>query len=71
MFGAIVGDVVGSKFEFFNYRDKDFKLFDEDSFFTDDSVMTIAICKAIMDCNGNYDELSQKVVESMQFLGER
>ena len=32
MFEAIVGDVVGSKFEFFNYRDKDFKLFDEDSF---------------------------------------
>lgn len=70
MFGAIVGDIVGSKFEFLNYRDKDFELFDEDSFYTDDSVMTIAICKAILDCKGNYNELSEKVIESMKFLGE-
>lgn len=71
MFGAIIGDVIGSRFEFFNYRGKDFELFDEDCMFTDDSVMTIAICKAIMDCNGDYSELSQKVVESMQFFGKK
>lgn len=29
MFGAIIGDIIGSKFEFFNYRAKDFDLFDE------------------------------------------
>ena len=29
MFGAIIGDIIGSKFEFFNYRSKDFDLFDE------------------------------------------
>lgn len=39
--GAIIGDVVGSKFEFNNHRNKVFNLFNE-SFFTDDTVLTIA-----------------------------
>lgn len=71
MFGAIIGDIIGSRFEFFNNSTgKEFDLFNEDCSFTDDSVMTIAICKALMDCNGNYDILSQKVIENMQYLGE-
>lgn len=47
MVGAIVGDVVGSRFEFDNYNSKDFDLFTEDSFFTDDTVLTIAVADAI------------------------
>ncbi len=70
MFGAIIGDIIGSRFEFFNHKSKDFELFDENSRYTDDSVMTISICKAIMDCKGNYSKLSEKVIESMQYLGE-
>ena len=70
MFGAIIGDIIGSKFEFFNYRAKDFDLFDEDRMFTDDSVMTIAICKAIMECNGDYTKLSQKTIDNMQYFGK-
>jgi type I restriction enzyme M protein len=49
MIGAIIGDVVGSRFEFDNYRDKDFDLFTEDCQVTDDSIMTLAVAKAIME----------------------
>lgn len=41
--GAIIGDIVGSRFEFNNYRSTDFELFDRGSNFTDDTVMTIAV----------------------------
>lgn len=43
MLGAIIGDIVGSRFEFNNYRKKDFEFLHKDCFFTDDSVMTVAI----------------------------
>lgn len=69
MFGAIIGDIIGSRFEFLNHKNIDFELFDEKCMFTDDSVMSIAICKALMDCNGNYEKLSEKAIENMQYLG--
>lgn len=43
MIGAIIGDIVGSRFEFNNYRATDFELFTEESTFTDDTVCTIAV----------------------------
>ena len=49
MLGAIVGDIVGSVYEWNNIRTKDFPLFSERGFFTDDTVMTIAVAEAIMD----------------------
>lgn len=49
MLGAIIGDIVGSRFEFNNHRSKEFKLFTEDCQVTDDSIMTLAIAKAIME----------------------
>lgn len=49
MFGAIIGDVVGSVYEFHNIKTKDFPLFQDKCFFTDDTVMTCAVAKAIMD----------------------
>lgn len=48
MLGAIIGDIVGSVYEFDNIKTKDFELFREDCFFTDDTVMTIATADAIM-----------------------
>ena len=36
MIGAIIGDVVGSRFEFDNYKSKDFEMFDKECDFTDD-----------------------------------
>ena len=48
MIGAIVGDIVGSRFEFHNIKFKDFELFGNGCRFTDDTVMTIAVADAIM-----------------------
>ena len=55
MLGAIVGDIVGSIYEFNNHRSKDFPLFGEDCKFTDDTVLTIAVADCLMN-NGNYTE---------------
>ncbi|KJQ67377.1 MULTISPECIES: hypothetical protein [Streptococcus] len=38
MLGAIVGDIVGSVYEWNNIKTKDFPLFCDDCFFTDDTV---------------------------------
>lgn len=47
MIGAIIGDIVGSVYEFENIDTKDFPLFSKDSTFTDDSVMTIAVAESL------------------------
>jgi ADP-ribosylglycohydrolase len=49
MIGAITGDIVGSVYEWRNIKTKDFPLFRDDCFFTDDTVMTVAVAKALMD----------------------
>ena len=51
MLGAIIGDIAGSRFEFNNYRKKDFELFAASSMVTDDSIMSLAVAKAIMETN--------------------
>lgn len=58
MFGAIIGDIVGSRFEFRNHRDKEFELFAKDCTYTDDSVMTIAVAEALLYSKPNYSDLS-------------
>ena len=48
MIGAIIGDIVGSRFEFDcnNIKTKEFELFHEDCVWTDDSLMTVAVAAA-------------------------
>lgn len=70
MLGAIIGDIVGSIYEFNNYKSKDFPFFSPQGFFTDDSVMTAAICKALLDCKGKYHKLSKLAVNYMQEYGK-
>ena len=48
MIGAIIGDIVGSRFEFNNTDKKDFKLFTKDCDFTDDTICTVAVADAIL-----------------------
>lgn len=48
MLGALVGDIVGSVYEWNNHRSKDFPLFGPKSAFTDDSVLTVALADAIL-----------------------
>ncbi|MGD1823116.1 MAG: ADP-ribosylglycohydrolase family protein [Pleomorphochaeta sp.] len=49
MIGAIVGDIVGSRFEFNNNKSKNFELFSENCHITDDSILSLAVAKAIME----------------------
>ena len=70
MIGAVIGDIVGSRFEWHNHRSKDFELFTEKCFFTDDSVMTIAVADAIMKADGDLSVLSDYAVKSMCEIGQ-
>lgn len=69
MIGAIIGDIVGSRFEWDNYRAKDFELFTDDCFATDDSIMTLAIGKALMSSKPDWSDLGEQAVRCMQEVG--
>jgi len=71
MLGAIIGDIIGSKYEFNNIKTKNFDLFHADCRFTDDSVLTIAIAKALLESKDDYSDLSEQTVKWMQMLGRR
>ena len=58
MLGAIVGDIVGSRFELYRQQVKSFELFAPGCRFTDDTVLTLALCQAFLDCDGNYAKLA-------------
>ncbi|MBQ7090354.1 MAG: ADP-ribosylglycohydrolase family protein [Clostridia bacterium] len=73
MFGAILGDIIGSPYEFDRgNKSKEFPLFSSESHFTDDTVITVAVAEALMDCApGSMDnEIRQKLVASMQKYGK-
>lgn len=69
MLGAIIGDIVGSRFEWDNYRAKDFDLLTYKCFPTDDSVMSLAIAKAILISKPDHSDLSKNAVECMRGIG--
>lgn len=57
--GAILGDIAGSKWEYTNNRGRLFtipSLFDDDSYFTDDTVMSIATMEAILNKDYNFEK---------------
>lgn len=64
MLGAIIGDIVGSIYEWNNHRSKEFELFGEMCDFTDDTVMTLAIAEGLM-AGGTISDYSS----AMQRLG--
>ena len=72
MIGAIAGDIIGSIYEFHNIKTKDFPLLTNKNLFTDDTVMTLAVAKAVMESwKGNWDYalLSQNAIQTMQDFG--
>ena len=82
---AIIFYIVGSRFEFNNNRSKDFELFTDECEITDDSIMTIAVAKAIMEtekkiktlineCGNNYEYnklLESMTIKYMQEIGRK
>lgn len=59
MFGALFGDIIGSYYELHCTKDYNF-LLNKESTFTDDSVMTAAVCKAIL---MNDDSIEKKQIK--------
>lgn len=69
MIGAIIGDIVGSRFEFNNHRSKEFELFTPECSVTDDSIMTIAIATAVRISKITGRTLSRLAVSCMRNIG--
>ena len=71
MIGAILGDIVGSRFEFHNHLSKDFEFLADNCYFTDDTVMTCAVAQALMDSKEDWSDLPEKTVAAMQRIGRQ
>lgn len=72
MLGAIFGDIVGSPYEFDenNVKTTNFPLFSDQSTFTDDTVMTVAVARALMESWGAEDEVVETALSMhMRALG--
>lgn len=73
MYGAILGDIIGSPFEFDRgNKSKEFPLFSKKSTFTDDTVMTVAVGWAFLDAQPNADVewIRRRLISSMQQYGK-
>ena len=76
LYGAMIGDIVGSIYEFSPIKTKAFPLFSESCEYTDDTIMTVAVARAIMrdhECGDGVERqsLHQLMTQEMQFLGRR
>ncbi len=78
MIGAIIGDTVGSRFEFDNIHRKDFDFLTSECALTDDSIMSIAVAEAVMKWEDDgwreikdYKMLSDYAVSSMREWGRK
>ena len=58
MIGIIIGDVVGSRLEFNNYRDTHFKLIDKGCMFIGDTVLTVALMDWSLSRNDTKEEIN-------------
>ncbi len=74
MYGAIVGDIIGSPYEFNRgQKKKEFDLFASGAAFTDDTVMTVAVAEAFLNAGKDADleTIRQNVVQAMQHWGRK
>ena len=68
MIGAIIGDVVGSKYEFNNIKTTEFEFFAQDCHYTDDTVLTMAVCEVLLDVNSDMSdhEIKERMTKSIK-----
>ena len=74
MYGAVFGDIIGSRFEFDRGgKTKDFDLFTKEDQCTDDSVMTIAFMEALMNAGKDADTetIKEECIKSMKKWGQK
>lgn len=66
MLGAVLGDIIGSYYEWNNVKTKDFPLVTTGTRYTDDTVMTLAVAKWLME---DYSHSVAGLVQCMQKIG--
>ena len=74
MYGAMLGDIIGSRFEFDRGRKtKEFAFFTRESQYTDDSVMTVAVAEALMNVgpDAKEDKVKAELIRLMKKWGRR
>ncbi len=71
MKGAIIGDIVGSIYEWHNHRSKDFPLFQPNCDFTDDTVMTVAVAMGLLHAGDTDSGLLETLTEFIHDYGNR
>jgi len=71
MLGAIIGDVVGSRFEFKDFKSRDFVFFTEANKPTDDSLMTLAVAKGLLNSRGDWTQLSELTQKYMHEIARK
>lgn len=70
MYGAILGDIIGSPYEFdMGNKSKEFPLFSRNSMFTDDTIMTLAVAEAFIDAPDDDETIRSRLINSMQKWG--
>lgn len=72
MLGAIVGDIIGSIYEWDNIKTKDFELINPRAFFTDDTVMTCAVAQGLFESNlDDEEDTKSMIIKHMVQIGRR
>lgn len=72
IYGAIIGDIVGSKYEFNNIKKKEFPFLSTGCNYTDDTIMTVAVARALLRIEQNdFSKFYNFLIEEMQGLGRK
>ena len=69
MYGAMIGDIIGSAYESTGIKTKRFLLFPINTSITDDSIMTVAVARALMSWNREKESLHDAMIRSMRKYG--
>ena len=71
MKGAIIGDIVGSVYEWHNIKTKEFELLPDSCFFTDDTVMTVAVGVGLMNAFERNGDIEEFLTDALHDYGNR
>ncbi len=69
MYGAILGDIIGSTYEYRRIKTKNFDLFPSGSEYTDDSITTLAVASALLETAKTGKQFEKILIQEMKALG--
>lgn len=71
MIGALIGDIAGSRFEWNNHRSREFEFFSPECRCTDDSIMSVAVARALLESAPDFSDLRDQAVRWLREIGRR